>query len=107
MAQKHAAFDAYIALYQAKLLNDHLLPVVGASSAEDGVLEEFLRPSPIDADKGGELGCPRSLRNTGNALPPGLLGPGIECVLRPKMFLGVDAITNFGFGKPNVGLSGS
>lgn len=35
LAQKHAAFDAYIALYEAKLLNDHLLPVVGASSAED------------------------------------------------------------------------
>lgn len=35
LAQKHAAFDAYIALYEAKLLNDHLLPVVGASSTED------------------------------------------------------------------------
>ena len=37
LAQKHAAFDAYVALYKAKLLNDHLLPVVGASSAEDAM----------------------------------------------------------------------
>ncbi|KAH9936593.1 P-loop containing nucleoside triphosphate hydrolase protein [Fomitopsis serialis] len=35
-AQKHAAFNAYVALHEAKLLNDHLLPLMSAIEPDKG-----------------------------------------------------------------------
>ena len=36
LAQKHAAFTAYMALYKAKLLDDHLLPLMSAIEPDKG-----------------------------------------------------------------------
>ncbi|KZT67223.1 P-loop containing nucleoside triphosphate hydrolase protein [Daedalea quercina L-15889] len=36
LAQKHAAFNAYIALYEAQLLDDHLLPLMSAIEPDKG-----------------------------------------------------------------------
>ncbi|KAH9841788.1 P-loop containing nucleoside triphosphate hydrolase protein [Rhodofomes roseus] len=36
LAQKHAAFDAYVALHKAKLLDDHLLPLMSELEPDKG-----------------------------------------------------------------------
>ncbi|KAH9914351.1 uncharacterized protein B0H18DRAFT_1087835 [Fomitopsis serialis] len=42
LAQKHAAFNAYVALHDAKLLNDHLQPLISAIESNEGEVKELL-----------------------------------------------------------------